>query len=670
VKFSFNWLCELVDGVAVSPQELGQLVTMKTAECEAVVSAGDDSVIEIDNKSITHRPDLWGHHGLAREVAAITGGRLRDPARMELLPMDAPPIEVVIEDFELCPRYSALAFENVTVQPSPVWLQERLAAIGLNPISNIVDVTNYVMAELAQPLHAFDWDLLQGPAIGVRAARAGERIVALNEVEYQLDPRDIMITDRRGPIAIAGVIGGLDTCIGEGTRRIVLESANFQASAIRKTSSRQKLRTDASMRFEKAQDPVNTLRGLARALELFEEVSPGIRLVGGVADARRELPAPPPIQLSMDWLIRKLGRSVETEEVTRILRGLQFGVREEAPRVLSVSVPSWRATRDISIKDDLVEEVGRMIGYGSIPIQPPSVPTVPPPRNEERLFHRGVRLAMVDLGFTEVYNYSFVNEQQVRALGFDPADHIAVANPISADQGLLRTSLLTGIRSNIEENSKHFDRFSLFEIGREIHKRGEGLPDEIPHLAAAVFARDGGEAGLMELKRAAGHLMPGCELAPIEARQFEHPVRAAEVRWRGEVMGRLFELHPSLAPAGRAAVLDLDLALMQKLTQAEEKRFVPIRRFPSSDFDLSVLAGPRTLVGDLQKNLASFAGDGLVSIEFQRVYTGAPLPEGMKSVSFRLTLAAADRTLASEEVGAIRARIIDGMRGLGFELRL
>jgi phenylalanyl-tRNA synthetase beta chain len=178
VKFSFNWLCELVDGVAVSPQELGQLVTMKTAECEAVVSAGDDSVIEIDNKSITHRPDLWGHHGLAREVAAITGGRLRDPARMELLPMDAPPIEVVIEDFELCPRYSALAFENVTVQPSPVWLQERLAAIGLNPISNIVDVTNYVMAELAQPLHAFDWDLLQGPAIGVRAARAGERIAA------------------------------------------------------------------------------------------------------------------------------------------------------------------------------------------------------------------------------------------------------------------------------------------------------------------------------------------------------------------------------------------------------------------------------------------------------------------------------------------------------------
>jgi phenylalanyl-tRNA synthetase beta chain len=667
VKFSFNWLSELVEGVAVSPQELGQLITMKTAECEAVESAGDDSVIEIDNKSITHRPDLWGHHGLAREVAAITGGRLRDPARMELLPVDVPPIEVVVDDFELCPRYSALAFENVTVQPSPVWLQERLAAIGLNPISNIVDVTNYVMAELAQPLHAFDWDLLQGPAIGVRAARAGERIVALNEEEYTLDPRDIVITDRRGPIAIAGVIGGLDTCISQGTRRIVLESANFQASAIRKTTARQKLRTDASMRFEKAQDPVNTLRGLARSLELFEEVSPGIRLVGGVADALRELPEPAPIQLPMDWLIRKLGRSVETEEVTRILRSLQFGMREEAPRVLSVSVPSWRATRDISIKDDLVEEVGRMIGYGSIPIQPPSVPTVPPPRNEERLFHRGVRSAMVDLGFTEVYNYSFVNEQQVRALGLDPADHIAVANPISADQGLLRTSLLAGIRSNIEENSKHFDRFSLFEIGREIHKRSEGLPDEIPHLAAAVFARDG---GLMELKRAAGHLMPGCELAPVEARSYEHPVRAAEVRWRGEVMGRLFELHPSLSAGGRAAVLDLDLALMQKLAHAEEQRFVPIRRFPSSDFDLSVLTGPRTLIGDLQKDLVRFAGGGLVSIEFQRVYTGAPLPEGTKSVSFRLTVAASDRTLSSEEVGAIRARIIDGMRGLGFELRL
>jgi phenylalanyl-tRNA synthetase beta chain len=357
------------------------------------------------------------------------------------------------------------------------------------------------------------------------------------------------------------------------------------------------------------------------------------------------------------------------KEVARILESLQFGVRETSPRVLSVTVPSWRATRDISIKDDLVEEVGRMIGYGSITPLAPAVPATPPPRNPERLFHRDVRSTLVELGFTEVYNYSFVNADEVRAFGFDPAAHLAVANPISSDQGLMRQSLLPGLRRNIQENAKHFERFRLFEIGWEIHPQPAGLPREIPHLAAAVCARDDGEAGLMELKRVAEHLMPGCELAPAAARSYEHPVRAAEVRWQGQVTGRLFEMHPSLVEIGRAAVLDVDLALIQSLA-AVEKRYTPIRRLPSSAFDLSVLAGMRDLVGDIRKQLEGFGGRDLLSIEFLRRYSGAPLPEGKQSVSFRLTVAAPDRTLSSEEAGAIRTRIIDGMRQLGYDLRL
>ncbi len=664
------------DGMLASGAELGMnrdaagILELDAEPGAAIHGCSPDSIIEIDNKSITHRPDLWGHHGLAREVAAIVDGLLRDPVKLDLLPPDASPVSVVIEDFNLCPRYSALAFENVTVQASPLWLQYRLSAIGLNPINNIVDVTNYVMAELAQPMHAFDWDLLRGPAILVRPARAGEHIVALNQEEYHLDSRDLVIADQRGPIAIAGVIGGLDTGIHQSTRRLVLESANFQASSIRKTSARQKLRTDASMRFEKAQDPRNTVRGLARALELFDEVSPGIRLAGGVADAKKDLPVPAPILLPMDWLIRKLGREVALAEVVNILERLQFAVKESAPRVLSVTAPSWRATRDVSIKDDLVEEVGRMIGYGSIPIQPPALPVVPPQRNQERLFHRAVRTTLVELGFTEVHNYSFVNENEVRALSMDPEEHIKVANPISSDQGLMRRSLLAGIRRNIQENSKYFDHFRLFEIGREIHPQPEGLPLEIPHLAAVVYARDDGRAGLMALKRAAEYLMPGCELTQAEAEAYEHPVRAAEVHWRGQVTGRLFELHPSLVETGRAAVLDADLAVLQALAAAEEKRYTPIRRYPSSAFDLSVVAGLRELVGDIQKKLTAYAGADLVSIEFQREYTGPPLAEGAKSVSFRLTVAAFDRTLSSEEVSGIRARIIDAMRGEGYELRV
>jgi len=669
LKFSYNWISELVEGLAAPPQELGRLITMKTAECESVETLESDSIIEVDNKSITHRPDLWGHLGLAREVAAITGCRLLDPVKNELLPQGAAAIEVAVEDFALCPRYSALAFENVTVQPSPPWLQKRLASAGLNPINNIVDVTNYVMAELAQPLHAFDWDLLRGPGIMVRRGRSGERVVALNEQEYAVDARDLLIADERGPIAIAGVIGGLDTAIGGRTRRVILESACFQAASIRKTSMRQKLRTDASMRFEKAQDPYNTVRGLARALELFMQVSPGIRPVGGVADAKRELPACPIIRLPLGWLFRKLGRSVEPAQVARILEALQFQVEADGPDALLVTVPSWRATRDVSLKDDLVEEVGRMIGYDSITPVAPLVSSHPPPDDGRRARCRSVCSTLIELGFTEVYNYSFVNEDEVRALGMDPEDHVRVANPISADQSLLRRSLLPGIRRNLEENSKHFERFRLFETGREIHKRQAGLPEEKTHVVAAVFARDDGVGGLMEAKRAAEHLLPGCEAVPAEARCYEHPARAAEVVCSGEVAGRLFELHPSLLENGRAAILDLDMEAVGRLSE-HTPRYVPIRRFPASAFDLSVVAGLRELVGDIRKKLSALAGADLVSIEFLRQYAGPPLPEGAKSVSYRLTVGAPDRTLSSEEVSAIRARIIDGMRQSGYELRV
>ena len=387
MRFSYNWLQELVEGLDTAPAELERLMTIKTAECEGVEEVGaplvnasealvvavesmgaghnrkvtvetprygqktvvcgapnvraglrtiylpaarkviegiesdgmlasaaelgigrdhtgivelnepftlrTDYVIEVDNKSLTHRPDLWGHHGMAREVAAITGRKLQDPARGDL-PAAPAPIKVTVEDFALCPRYSALVFENVTIQPSPLWLQYRLETIGLNPISNIVDVTNFVMAELAQPMHAFDADKLHGGEIIVRTARPNEKFAALNGESYELDSSNLVIADPLGAVALAGVIGGAGSAISESTTRIVLESACFNATSVRKTSSRIKLRTDASMRFEKSQDPANTIRGLKRAVQLLQEDSPGIRVVGGLADAYRPQPAPAP----------------------------------------------------------------------------------------------------------------------------------------------------------------------------------------------------------------------------------------------------------------------------------------------------------------------------------------------------------------------------------------
>jgi phenylalanyl-tRNA synthetase beta chain len=776
LKFSYNWLRELVPGLACAPADLAEFITMKTAECEgieaigllldracaarvesvepipnshnvkATVDAGPygritvvcgapnccpgviaayapigrkviqgvesdgmlasaselgisrdhsgileldeqvgapvsgcapDSIIEIDNKSITHRPDLWGHIGMAREVAAIVGQHLRQPAGQEL-PSADPSIHIRIDDLDLCPRYSALVFENITVQPSPLWLQYRLTAIGLNPINNIVDMTNYLLAELAQPMHAFDANLLHGNTIFVRLARPAERFRALNKEEYTLTPSNLVIADADGAIALAGVIGGLDSAISEKTTRVVLESANFQASSVRKTSAALKLRTDASMRFEKAQDPANTVRALARAIELLEELSPGIRLVGGLADRKRELHPPPPIDLPLAWLERKLGRPVDSGEVRDILERLEFGVAERERGVFSVTVPSWRATKDISIKDDLLEEVGRMIGYGSITPQAPLVPAAVPPPNPERKFQHEIRELLAGLGFTEVYNYSFVSEECVRALGLDPDSHIRVANPIASDQALLRTSLIPGIWKNIAENLKHREGFRLFEIGLEIRvgqasrpvHQTSGLPEESPHLTAAIYERHGdGVASLFEIKRAAECLMPGAQACPAQARPFEHPARAADLLWRGEKTGRLFELHPSFLETGRAAILDIDLRAVERLA-TEETKYTPIRRYPSSAFDLSVIVGERELVGALEARIAGFASPLVESIEFLRQYSGPPLASGQKSVSFRVTAGSSERTLSSEEVGEIREGIIGGMRALGYELRL
>jgi phenylalanyl-tRNA synthetase beta chain len=629
-----------------------------------------DSIIEIDNKSITHRPDLWGHHGMAREVAAITGKQLRDPVWLGNLPLPGGPVRIEIEDLTLCPRYTALVFENVSVQPSPLWLQARLTAVGLNPINNIVDLTNCLMAELAQPMHAFDRAKLHGDTIWARPAREGERLVALNDEEYVLTPSNLVIADAAGPIALAGVIGGRDSAISASTTSIVLESANFNAASVRKTSAALKLRTDASMRFEKSQDPHNTVRALARAIDLLSVLSPLAKLVGGLADCAAPFHEPPPVPLDLDWLARKLGRELDAKEVEHILKSLQFGVTEIRPKLFSVTVPTWRATKDVSMPDDLVEEVGRMIGYDSIEPQPPLVPCAPSFDPPEREFLRGVKRTVSAQGFTEVSNYSFISEEEASRLGLAIEDHVRVLNPIAAGQELLRASLLPGIHRNIVENAKHFDRFRIFEAGHEIHK-GEGeKPDERPHLMAALFSKEGdGASGLLELKRTVECLAPGLHVRPATPCSWEHPARCAELWWNGREFGRLAELHPSLVESGRASVLDIDLRLLQELTPARPS-FKPVPRFPTSAFDLSVIADARELAGTLELEIRRFAGDLAESIEYVREYQGEQVPAGKKSVSFRVVASAPDRTLSSNEITGLRDQIIEGLNSLGFELRV
>src|SRR5215467_8034114 len=504
MKFSYNWLRELVPGLKMDVTPLAQQITMKTAECEGVHDPGafagasvsavasaensdPDSIIEIDNKSLTNRPDLWGHLGMAREVAAIAGLSVADPVADLPAATSKGDLSITIEDPGLCARFSGQRVENVKVAPSPLWMQYRLNSLGVNPINNLVDVTNYVLCELGQPMHAYDADLL-GNTIVVRAARQGESILALNGEKYSLSPEDIVIADAEKPVGIAGIIGGNDTAIRATTKRIVLEAANFPAAQVRKSSSRLKLRTDASMRFEKGQDPENTARALARAVELLKQISPGSQAAPPI-DVYARKSTPPKIALDIDWAERKLGRKLSTEEVINIFKSLVFGVEQVDARKLLLTVPSWRATKDISIPEDLVEEIGRMVGYASIVPQAPAVLAEPTPRNLEHEQQRAVREALKGQGFTEVSNYSFISDAEAALFGYSTDKLLQVANPIVAEQKYMRPSLLPGIRRNVADNSRYFADFRLFEIGRAYHQGKDGKPAEQTHLVAAIFSR-------------------------------------------------------------------------------------------------------------------------------------------------------------------------------------
>ena len=681
MKFSYNWLRELVPGLKMDVTTLAQQITMKTAECEGVHDPGafagasvadvakaessePDSIIEIDNKSLTNRPDLWGHLGMAREVAAIAGLSVADPVGELPAAARTGDLSIAIEDAALCARFSGQRMENVQVAPSPLWMQYRLNSLGVNPINNLVDVTNYVLCELGQPMHAYDADLL-GDTIIVRAARKGESILALNGEKYSLTAEDIVIADAEKPVGIAGIIGGNDTAIRATTKRIVLEAASFPAANVRKSSSRLKLRTDASMRFEKGQDPENTARALARAVELLKQISPGSQAAQPI-DVYARKSTPPKIHLDVDWAERKLGRKLSTEEVINIFLSLVFGVEQLNGRKLLLTVPSWRATKDISIPEDLVEEIGRMVGYASIVPQSPAVLAEPTLRNLVHEQHRAVRAALTGQGFTEVSNYSFISDADAAMFGYAPEKLLQVANPIIAEQKYMRPTLLPGIRRNLADNSRFFSDFRLFEIGREYHKGKDGAPAERTHLVAAIYGRDTSGGNLLEIKRVAQYVAAGCKTIPAKAHnKTMHPERAAHIEIAGQHVGHLYELHPSLLDRGRAAILYLDLDALQALP-SQRQAYSPLRRFPTSSFDLSIVAGSHEQVGNLEAKLRQLAGEGLVSLQFLLIF---PLPPDKKSVSFRLTLGADDRTLTADEVTRTRERLVEGIKAAGYELR-
>lgn len=687
MKLSYRWLTEYVS-IPEAPKSLGLKLTMATAEIEGSEIHGEDTIFDIDNKSLTHRPDLWGHYGFAREVAAIYEQPLQ-PLQLAELPVSpgtAFPVQVETPA-ALCPRYNALVIEGIRVGPSPDWLVQRLEAVGARSVNNIVDLTNYVLYEIGQPLHAFDRSKLSG-GIVVRQAREKEPFTALDGGNHQLSPEMIVIADHEKVIALAGVMGGANSEVDETTTALVLESANFHPTSVRRTAAQLGIRTESSMRFEKGLDPLQTETGVRRFVTLLQAICPSARIVSPLSDIQRSETVLPMIQTRFSWINRKLGTHLPEAQISGILSRLGFTVESQGDE-LRVRVPSWRATGDIAIPEDLVEEVGRIYGYDNIVPKAPLIPVEPVQVSPlHSLILRLRQLLSGSLRFSEVYNYAFVGEKLLAQVGLTSAGHLVLANPLASDQNLMRTSLVPNMLKICAENLRFQKQFALYEVDRVFQDtlREDPLFEYERFALCALLCdttwKDASEQAFYAIKGVAEHLLTQLNLAgllriypPAAAENLApwcHPGRTAEI-WLDQVcLGRITQLHPQIAEnlgikAG-VGLLELDVTLLLEQPQAGF-HFAGVQRYPTVPFDISLICPEKTLIADVEACIRSSAPERIQQIRLFDIYRGEHLGSGQKSLAFTVTFAAPDHTLGPQEVEALQQGVIQALENGGWLVR-
>lgn len=670
-------LSEEADGIMVLPEDT------KIGARFVDTAPVQDHVFEIDNKSINHRPDLWGHYGFARELAAIYGLELKPAATPVELPADGESITVEIEDDAraACPRYCGLVIDGVTAGPSPDELRWQLAAVGQRAINLPVDLTNFVMLDLGQPMHAFDRRHVGDGPVRVRFAREGEKITTLDAQRRELQPTDLLICSGDRPEALAGVMGGEGTMVEADTTSLFLESANFHATTIRRTSMRLGLRTDASARFEKAQDPRSAELAVHAFLGLLQRYCPTARAAGPLSDPAGFPFEPPVVELRRARLHTKLGHELGDEQVSAILASLQFGV-EVGDDGFAVAVPSFRATKDITAEDDLIEEVGRMFRYDNIPERPLVGTVEPPPRNEElALSRRLVEGACFDLGCSEVYNYSFVPDGVVAACGAADHAYARVKNPVAPEQARIRRHVMPSLLAALPQNLRTRPEVRLVEHGKGYHAemRGEhGLPHEVRELAVVISRRDG-EHPFGELREAVAALLRRSGYAPVMERAWHgkdqpwvHPSRAVAIDRDGSPVGYVAHLHPGIARAmdlpGSTAIACVDVRALL-VAGRSVGGYSPVPAFPPLPVDVALLVDETVQVAAVADFLRKVGRKLVRDVSLFEVYRGERLPAGKKSLNFTVTLGAEDRTLDDKDESRYLGKVRDQAGTIGAELR-
>ena len=640
----------------------------------------------LDLEPTPNRSDWLSVLGVAYEVAALTGSEVRQPEA--IYPEEGQEIRTLlsvgIRDADLCPRYTASLIRGIAVGPSPRWLQKRLEQCDVRPINNMVDVTNYVMLEYGQPLHAFDYETLLRQRIHVRRAYTGETMTTLDEVQIPLSSDHLVIADDRDARALGGVIGGLDSGITEATTDVVLESASFDPSNNRRTAQDFSLRTEATLRFEKGLRPDLPPLALRRATQLIQQVAGGT-VAKGIIDIYPEREKPRAMLLTSQRMKQVLGMEHSMEQAKSVLVSLGFSAVSEGDEALRVSAPPWRS--DITIEDDLVEEVARIVGYDSIPTQMLSTAIPHHEGQDLRAFREKVRDLLVRQGLQETISYSAVGLDLLRKARIteDVKGLLAVANPMSRDfkymRPTLRASLMNTLSYNVARDARSL---AIFEIGRVYLKQGKKLPQEPEIAAGLLFGQRTGEGWLSAqgrydfydakgiIESLLGRLGTEGEFSP-HGDDFLHPGKSASVSVNGTVVGSLGEVHPLVVEAfeldGEVVVFfELDLnRLFDALPQARQS-VKPLARFPASLRDISILVDRDIPAARVQRIIE---GQPLVeqTVLFD-VYEGEEAPPGKVSLAYRIQLRASNRTLSSRDVNRSLARVVSLLeREVGAVLR-
>jgi len=677
MRFSRNWIADYTD-LTDDTQALCATLSMLGLVVDDARSEGDDLSLDLDLPS--NRPDVLNHYGLAREIAIALDADLRPPADEVDAPGDPTTsiAGVQVEDPTACPRFAARAIVDVEVKPSPDWMSTRLESIGLRPINNVVDVTNFVMWELGRPMHAYDLDKLADGQLIVRRPRGGERLVTLDEVEHKLTADDLIIADPDRAVGLAGVMGGAETGVTESTRRVLLECAYFDPVTIRRMSRRCGFHTDASHRFERDMSPQGISAALRRACHLITLLGGGIVSSEGI-DVLGSLPERRSLVLRAERLRGYLGVEIPAARVTAILSALGFEV-SDAGGDYGVVVPPRRV--DVWREEDLIEEIARFHGYDQLPSTLPLLRRRDTRGASDTLRHeRHVKDICAAAGYWEAMTFAFTSaaEQAPFLNGETP---LALINPISEAMGVMRTTMLPGLLAAVARNrNRGARRVRLFEVGRTFHGSDEGPPIERRALAlAACGSTHEAHFAAQEIPTAFGELKgtletlrsrmrwPRTEWAAAQVPGLQ-PGTTAEIRVGELVVGIAGKIDPDVAAALGvhvavwAAEIDLGALMMH---ETSDFSIDPLPRYPASERDVTILLDEHLPFGRVETEVATLQGIPLAGLRLLDLYIGDDVPDGRLAATLRLTYRADDRTLTTEEIETAQARVVDHLeRSLG-----